>query len=289
MAFCASGATLTGSSEHEGEKAAGSLSSSFCTPLDLIRLGELLGHAVESIQFKASTASTNDDAIEWNRSATAPVLFACDRQTTGRGRHGRKWEAAGLESLIFTLLFPTAGSAMNGASLVAGIATAEALGKAGVPALLKWPNDLVDGRRRKLGGILVESRGANQSLAIGIGINLLASAQLRSRIGTSPAAGIAEIAGSHLPDRTELLAAIADNLVQMLDSLRSCGFAKLVGRWQDYTIHHPGEEIVVSREGGKRQPATYFGISDCGELICMIDGAMQRIASTEIHEHAAGY
>ena len=264
------------------------MSPFFCAPLDLGRLGELLGTAVAGIRFKAATASTNDDAIEWDRPLTGPVLFACDLQTAGRGRHGRKWENAGLESLAFTLLFPVAGAEIAGASLAAGIAVAEALGKVGVPALLKWPNDLVDGRHRKLGGILIEGRSGADSLAAGVGINLLASAQLRDRIGAPAAAGISEIAGGELPDRTELLAALAKNLVQTLESFRSHGFARLAGRWRDYTIHHTGEEILLSRSGGGRQPATYFDVSDRGELICMTDGTMQRIASTEIHERPAG-
>ena len=275
--------------QHEGARDAGALALSFCTPLDLIRLGELLGHAVEGIQFNASTASTNDDAIAWDRPARGPVLFACDLQTSGRGRRGRKWESAGAESLAFTLLFPMAGAPIAGASLAAGIAVAEALGAAGVPALLKWPNDLVDGRRRKLGGILVEGRSRSGSLAVGVGLNILASAQLAGRIGTRPVAGIADIAsGGRLPDRTELLACLADSMVRALESFRSHGFAALAGKWRDYTIHHTGEEILICRDGHRRQPATYFDVSDDGELICMIDGTMQRIASTEIHERDPG-
>ena len=261
----------------------------FCAPLDLIRLGKMLKPAVASVQFKTSTASTNDDALAWRGAGEKPVLFACDLQTAGRGRHGRKWINSGLDSLAFTLLFPAGEAKIAGASLAAGIAVAEALGKIGVPALLKWPNDLVDGRGRKLGGILIEGKGGTGALAVGVGINLLASAQLNEQIGAAiTAAGISEIAGAGLPDRTELLAAVAENLVQTLTAFCQRGFAGFAGRWRDYTIHHTGEEILLSRAGGSRQPATYFDVSDRGELICMIDGAMQRIASTEIHEHAAG-
>ena len=259
-------------------------------PINLIRLGELLGHAVESVQFKHSTSSTNDDAIVWPHPVSAPVLFACDLQTAGRGRHGRKWEDIGLESLSFTLLFPMGDAPMGGASLAAGIAIAEALGRAGVPALLKWPNDLVDGRHRKFGGILIESRGSSDSMAVGVGINLLASRQLADKIEAPQVTGIADIAGTAvLPERTELLACLADNLVRVLETFRSHGFKNLAEKWREYTIHHTGEEMMISRAGSSRQPATYFGVDDCGELICMIEGAMQRIASTEIHEHGPGH
>ena len=75
---------------------------------------------------------------------TATVLLA-ERQTRGRGRRGRDWASPMAAHLYLSLSRTFAGglSRLGGLSLVAGIATVEALHAAGYPGVrLKWPNDL---------------------------------------------------------------------------------------------------------------------------------------------------
>jgi BirA family biotin operon repressor/biotin-[acetyl-CoA-carboxylase] ligase len=58
-------------------------------------------------------------------------------------------------------------------SLATAVALAETLADTGVPARIKWPNDVL-ARGRKIAGILLESRmGAETIVAVGIGVNLL--------------------------------------------------------------------------------------------------------------------
>jgi BirA family transcriptional regulator, biotin operon repressor / biotin---[acetyl-CoA-carboxylase] ligase len=111
-----------------------------------------------------------------------PLLVRADRQTAGRGR-GRHawWSDAG--SLTFTVALDPAAHALRQEheprlALSTAVAVVEALERdGGVPAGLlgiRWPND-VEGRSRKLGGILPErvETPAGPRLLIGIGLNLI--------------------------------------------------------------------------------------------------------------------
>jgi len=105
-----------------------------------------------------SVPSTQDVA----RDLPVGSIVVADHQSSGRGTHGRRWEAPpGTALLASFVLAPSAAL-----SLVVGVAAAEACGP---QVRLKWPNDLLlDGR--KLGGILVEATPVKA--VVGIGINL---------------------------------------------------------------------------------------------------------------------
>jgi len=105
-----------------------------------------------------SVPSTQDVA----RDLPIGSIVVADHQSSGRGTHGRKWEAPPRTALLAS--FVLAPSAVL--SLAAGVAAAEACGP---QVRLKWPNDLLLDER-KLGGILVEATPVKA--VVGIGINL---------------------------------------------------------------------------------------------------------------------
>ena len=93
-------------------------------------------------------------------------------QTAGRGRTGRPWvsDAGGLW-LSAVLPCPGDRARWSILPLAAGWAIITALEKLGVPALrLRWPNDIMSGRR-KLAGLLIE-RFQDDSAVVGIGLNV---------------------------------------------------------------------------------------------------------------------
>lgn len=125
------------------------------------------------------TSSTNDDV--WDALATNMgdgVVVIADRQRSGRGRSGRRWEHGedlGLALSIGLYL----GCDVRQAGLIplgVGVALAEALARLGAVPRLKWPNDvLLDGR--KVAGVLCEMRRlpAGEAVVIGVGVNVLQS------------------------------------------------------------------------------------------------------------------
>ncbi len=119
-------------------------------------------------------ASTNDLALEWLRSGRARPgdVIVAGEQTSGRGRPGRVWVSP-RGALLMTAILPFAPfrpERAGWAALLAGIAVARAVRELGVPAGVKWPNDVVLGDA-KLAGILVES-SKPELLAVGIGLNV---------------------------------------------------------------------------------------------------------------------
>jgi BirA family biotin operon repressor/biotin-[acetyl-CoA-carboxylase] ligase len=104
-------------------------------------------------------------------SAEEGTVAVCDVQTQGRGRLGRGWDApAGSAILCSVLLRPPPERRVAELSLVAGLATAEIVESALELAVqLKWPNDVMV-NRRKVAGVLAETR--NGAVLVGIGINV---------------------------------------------------------------------------------------------------------------------
>jgi len=129
------------------------------------------------------TDSTNERARELAaRGAPHGALVTASRQTAGRGRQGRSWVAPDGRALLCSLLLRDPPRLLP---LAAGVAVASVVG---VPALVKWPNDvLVDGR--KVAGILVEGRPQERWAVVGIGLNVALQAEdfppeLRETAGT---------------------------------------------------------------------------------------------------------
>lgn len=122
--------------------------------------------------------STNDFArrLGRNREPEGSVVVA-ERQTRGRGRHGRGWESPpGVGLWLSILLRPQIDTVELGVlPLFAGLCVAEAVADTTcLSATLKWPNDVLLGTR-KFCGILSESEFRHERLdfvVIGIGINV---------------------------------------------------------------------------------------------------------------------
>lgn len=108
--------------------------------------------------------------------APAGTLVLADRQRSGRGRNGRRWESMPGAGIWMTLVErPRESHGIGVLALRLGMAIADAVTPfVDAPVLVKWPNDVYVGDG-KLAGILVEARWRDATLdwvAIGVGINL---------------------------------------------------------------------------------------------------------------------
>ncbi|HEX4234655.1 MAG TPA: biotin--[acetyl-CoA-carboxylase] ligase [Caldimonas sp.] len=207
---------------------------------------EALSTRRTTIDRVAATGSTNDDLLARIRAAAAagettfaPCLLVADRQSAGRGRHGRTWHAEAGRSLTFSLAWQSARADLAGLSLAVGVVLADALEPARETTRigLKWPNDLwlVDADAdqplrggRKLAGILVETAplGAQRVAVIGVGINV------HAQTVTGAASGIGsldEIEPGATPSST--LALVGPALVAALERFDALGFAAFAERF----------------------------------------------------------
>ena len=134
--------------------------------------------------------STQEEAKERAvRGAPAGTLVIAGRQTAGRGRLGRSWVSP-VGGLWYSLLLRPAlrPDRVPALTLVAALDWVEVLRARGVPAGVKWPNDVwADGK--KLAGLLTEMSAETDRVhwvVLGVGLN----------VNNRPPAGSAVPAGS---------------------------------------------------------------------------------------------
>ena len=126
---------------------------------------------VPVVEAWARIGSTNDRgrALGLAGAARGTVVVA-EEQTTGRGRRGATWQSPAGSGLWMSIVL-SEEDARPYLPLVIGVACAQAV-ETTCPEVrvgIKWPNDLLLGRR-KVGGILCEA--AAGILVAGIGINV---------------------------------------------------------------------------------------------------------------------
>lgn len=134
------------------------------------------GTRFRTVHHFAEVDSTNRYLLDAARSgAPAPLVAVAEHQTAGRGRLGRRWEApAGANLLVSVLLRPGLGPGeLHLCTAAAALAAQSAVAAVGVPAEVKWPNDLLVAGR-KLAGILAEAAevGGEWAVVVGLGLNV---------------------------------------------------------------------------------------------------------------------
>jgi BirA family biotin operon repressor/biotin-[acetyl-CoA-carboxylase] ligase len=123
--------------------------------------------------FLDETGSTMDVARDLLRRKKCPIFVLAERQTAGRGRHGRRWISSQTGNIYLTLGLPNFAPDrdIGPLSTELAMAIADAFARQfSIVLKVKLPNDLLlDGA--KVGGILLETDG--DGLAVGIGLNLV--------------------------------------------------------------------------------------------------------------------
>lgn len=95
----------------------------------------------------ARTPSTNTTLRQWAQEDTLPDLscVAAEHQTAGRGRRGRSWDATPGASLTASIWCrpPTPTATWPWLTMMAALAITDEARDRGIPAMLKWPNDVL--------------------------------------------------------------------------------------------------------------------------------------------------
>ncbi|WP_417234471.1 biotin--[acetyl-CoA-carboxylase] ligase [Arthrobacter sp.] len=163
-------------------------SASLRAPLDAATLRrDLVGAGlIRRLDVVESTGSTNTDLAAAFAKApdTWPEIsvLATDFQSAGRGRLERSWQAPPRSSLAVSILLrPAPGGATppeeayGWLSMLCASALAAALREtAGVPAELKWPNDVIIAGRKVAGVLaqLVPAPHGAPAVVVGSGVNV---------------------------------------------------------------------------------------------------------------------
>jgi BirA family biotin operon repressor/biotin-[acetyl-CoA-carboxylase] ligase len=235
----------------------------------------------------ARTGSTNSDLLAEARAGAAEgLVLVAETQTAGRGRLGRPWVTPPRAALTFSVLLRPAGvppPLLGWVPLLAGTATAAAVRTVtGVPARLKWPNDVLAGTS-KLAGILAESWAG--AVVVGVGINVsqhraelpvpgatsLLVETMAGRPAAAPRGSVPVPPRAGAPDHGALLAAVLDGLARRYTAWRdqdSPGDAGASGLRAEY-LHlcaTLGRCVTVTLPGGDTIAGTASGVDPAGRL-----------------------
>ncbi len=237
------------------------------------------------LEARVTVGSTNEEAKRLAL-AGAPeftTTWALE-QTSGRGRRGRSWSSPRGNLYLSIVLRPEAAPALAAQiGFVAAVALAETMREVlppGAEVALKWPNDVLVGRR-KVSGILPEVVAAGEAgrveiLVLGIGVNVASHPQDAAWPATDLASAGA-LAG--LEDLLERLTAALDRWITIW---RRQGFAPVRERWLSLALAR-GEPVELRLEG-RVVAGRFLDIDPEGALVLgSADGsAQQRIRAGEV-------
>jgi len=243
-----------------------------------ISLGDIRHEAL------SDTSSTNTECLARARAGDSGLLWVtAERQTGGRGRRGRPWVSE-RGNLYASLLLIDPAPVERLASLPLAIAVAvhqavrSVLPPGAEPLEVKWPNDILIGRKKTC-GILVEGErlaDGRHAVVIGIGINV----SVMPDNPIYPVTCLRDQGSAASPE--ELFAHLFASMAEVLDIWNEGqGIAEVTARWRAVACGI-GEKITVNLPD--RSISGYFaGIDDNGLL--MLDtgtGRMMPIAAGDV-------
>lgn len=230
-----------------------------------------------------SLPSTMDAAAALAHDGAAHgVVVVADEQTAGRGRRGTQWASPPGAGLYFSFVARPANRAAGPSSLItlaAGVGIRSGIAAAtGLAPGLKWPNDLIVGRR-KLAGILAEGLSIGtpaQAVIIGVGINIRPAAYPPD-VAARATSLEGELARAIDPD--ELLARVLEHLRDTLARLDESP-GDILQAWRAAAPSATGTRVEWDGRAG-----ITAGIDDSGALLVKTATGLERIIAGELNWH----
>lgn len=199
------------------------------------------------------------------------TVVLAEAQTMGRGRLGKPWfSPPGLNLYASVLLRPViAPSAVPVFAFISSLALTDTIWAEGVPAGIKWPNDvLVDGR--KVAGTLAAYASAGdlvEYVILGAGVNVnVDRATLATALGpaASTATSLRAVAG-HPIDRNTFTAGFLNLLEKWDDEYRARGADAILAAWRERDAL-AGRAIEI-RGAGEPYRGHAVGVNREGRLV----------------------
>ncbi|WP_417548837.1 biotin--[acetyl-CoA-carboxylase] ligase [Methylophaga sp.] len=238
-------------------------------------------HQLDSLQVFSEVTSTND--VLWQKAQggiNGIAVCLAEMQTAGRGRRGSQWVSPASGNIYLSIMCSlNSESVRNGLSIAIGIALINTLKAEGIEGLqLKWPNDVLH-KRRKLAGILVESRyGSQNYVTVGIGLNLSLPDNLQTAI-PQPIISLEQLCDP-LPCRNRLAAKIIQNMIETLELFSHRGLNDFLPLWPQYDALHNQAINIISEDG--QFTALACGINEQGELRYMRDQQVAYLSNSHL-------
>ena len=194
-------------------------------------------------------------------------MVIAEEQTAGRGRAGHTWHSEKTNGIYMTVLLrpPLPPQQAPLITLAAGLAVREAiLEQTGLAPDLRWPNDLLFGRK-KFCGILTEMNAEQDRIhfvAVGIGINVNHESipEELSEIATS-----LRIATGRAQSRVEIVARLLRHLDSYYNRFVTEGPEKIVAQFSKVSSFARGKRVRIET-GSETYTGTTAGLDPGGLL-----------------------
>ena len=234
---------------------------------------------LRNIAIHSSVSSTNDELwSSLSQGSQTPEVCISESQTAGRGRRGDQWQSPPSGNLYLSLSWSFPAETMqNGLSIAIGVSLINTLKSEGIKDLqLKWPNDVLH-KRKKLAGILVESRfGKQLNTVIGIGLNFKLPTASIKKI-QQPTTSLQQLC-TQVPCRNKLAGKIIQTMINTLEKFQQHGLRDFLAPFSDYDALK-GETITLISEK-TQQEVIALGINQEGELQYQLNDSLLTLSNS---------
>ncbi|MBN1583402.1 MAG: biotin--[acetyl-CoA-carboxylase] ligase [Anaerolineae bacterium] len=235
------------------------------------------------LYYHPTIGSTMDEARRLAETgASEGTVVLADEQSAGRGRLQRSWWALPGTSLLLTLLLrpPLPPRQAQRLTMICSLATCDALAEVGgVPAQVKWPNDVLVGDN-KICGILTDLDLAGDTVnyaLVGVGINVNVDFRQAPPL-MAPATSLLAETGRTV-SRLSLLAALLANVEDRYVMLKMG--ASFHEEWAA-RMATLGRTVQAS-SGQETVQGTAIGVNEDGALLIQVsDGTVQRVLTGDV-------
>lgn len=229
--------------------------------------------------------STNVEAKKQaENGAPEGLLVVADKQEAGRGRRGRSWTSPAGANIFMTLLLrprfvPEKASMVT---LVMAVSVAQGITDiSGLPAKIKWPNDIVINRKKSV-GILTELTMETdyiQHLVCGVGINVNQTSFPEEIRETATSL---YLEGGRKINRAGLITCIMEHFEKNYEAFcRTEDMSGLLEIYNNLLVNKEAKVRVLDPKG--EYDGLSHGINELGELIVeKEDGSVENVYAGEV-------
>ena len=245
-----------------------------------IKAGLKTGVIGKDIKYFKETESTNITAREMAGSVEEGTVVIAESQTGGRGRLGRKWLSPEGGIWLSIILKPKMQpSYAPRITILAGVSVAKTIRSFGLPAKIKWPNDiLINGK--KVCGILTEIEAEIDMIeycVVGIGIDANVDTESFPEEIRDSSTSLKKELG-HEINRVDFVRKLLSEFEALYLKFQKDGFPSILEEWRNMSATI-GEWVKITTQS-KTIYGEAIGVDNEGALILETDeGKLEKIVA----------
>ncbi len=200
------------------------------------------------VHYEEIPSSNNEAKVLALNGAEDGLVVVAEAQGAGKGRLSRGWYSPAKKGIWFSVVLRPSFLPQDApkCTLMAAVAVVRAMKDMGFSVGIKWPNDILDDKGRKLVGILTELITEMERInfvVIGTGINVNLWPEDFPEDIREIATSLAMLRGGKV-DRLELFARVLESLDELYVTVEKKGFGAMLDEWRRYSVTL-GQEVNV--------------------------------------------